>query len=228
MTVCSPSADVVAHAYFAQAPKRISFLRPDTLSSLLFFADIVPGTRCVVIDGCAGLVTGSAAARLGGRGIVASCIDPLKAQRFDSLKYQRLGSAGWSCIRAVDLCSLTRGVLSSQLASQQHNTLHGDRTLDQDECEDRDENGGSCEKTSVELMRVDQNEVRMMTEDGNKDVLDMESSQKESAETSNENASPAGNVDFEKGRQRIAARVPMTFASDEEVSCSSPALTSLS
>ncbi len=69
-TLVRPSAAALAQAYFAKSPARIAHLRADSLALLLSLANIGAHARVLVMEACAGLVTGAVAERLGGHGMV--------------------------------------------------------------------------------------------------------------------------------------------------------------
>ncbi|XP_062077947.1 uncharacterized protein LOC133782627 [Humulus lupulus] len=63
-----PVARSICEAYFKKYPSRIGFLRVDTLSLLLSFANVSANSEALVVDMVGGLVTGAVAERLGGTG----------------------------------------------------------------------------------------------------------------------------------------------------------------
>ncbi|CAI5530832.1 unnamed protein product, partial [Closterium sp. Naga37s-1] len=67
-----PTADSVCEAYFAKAPARIGFLRPDSLAMLLAMANVGAHSHLLVLDGTGGLITAAAAQRMGGHGAICS------------------------------------------------------------------------------------------------------------------------------------------------------------
>ncbi|CAI5502814.1 unnamed protein product [Closterium sp. Naga37s-1] len=67
-----PTADSVCEAYFAKAPARIGFLRPDSLAMLLAMANVGAHSQLLVLDGTGGLITAAAAQRMGGHGAICS------------------------------------------------------------------------------------------------------------------------------------------------------------
>jgi hypothetical protein len=71
VTVRAPSARAVCECVAAKNPARLYGLRKDTLGVLLSAANVGTGARVLCVDGCAGLLLGAAAERLGGHGYVS-------------------------------------------------------------------------------------------------------------------------------------------------------------
>nr|XP_043633880.1 tRNA (adenine(58)-N(1))-methyltransferase non-catalytic subunit trm6 [Erigeron canadensis] len=67
-----PVARSICDTYFKKYPARIGFLRVDTLSLLLSFANVTAQSDVLVVDMVGGMVTGAVAERLGGTGYVCS------------------------------------------------------------------------------------------------------------------------------------------------------------
>uniref|UniRef100_A0A803PG08 tRNA (adenine(58)-N(1))-methyltransferase non-catalytic subunit TRM6 n=1 Tax=Cannabis sativa TaxID=3483 RepID=A0A803PG08_CANSA len=68
-----PVARSICEAYFKKYPSRIGFLRVDTLSLLLSFANISANSEALVVDMVGGLLTGAVAERMGGTGTGQVC-----------------------------------------------------------------------------------------------------------------------------------------------------------
>ena len=69
-TLVRPTARSLGEAHFTNTPHKIQHLRADTLALLLSLANIGAHGRVLVLESCAGLVTGAAAERMGGYGNV--------------------------------------------------------------------------------------------------------------------------------------------------------------
>ncbi|KAL7614919.1 hypothetical protein Lser_V15G05061 [Lactuca serriola] len=67
-----PFARSICDTYFKKYPARIGFLRVDTLSLLLSFANVSAHSDVLVVDMIGGLITGAVAERLGGTGYVCN------------------------------------------------------------------------------------------------------------------------------------------------------------
>lgn len=67
-----PFARSICDTYFKKYPARIGFLRVDTLSLLLSFANVSAHADVLVVDMIGGLITGAVAERLGGTGYVCN------------------------------------------------------------------------------------------------------------------------------------------------------------
>ncbi|XP_062098297.1 uncharacterized protein LOC133804148 isoform X2 [Humulus lupulus] len=67
-----PVTRSICEAYFKKYPARIGFLRVDTLSLLLSFANVSANSDVLVVDMVGGLLTGAVAERMGGTGHVCS------------------------------------------------------------------------------------------------------------------------------------------------------------
>ncbi|KAK1406615.1 hypothetical protein QVD17_42079 [Tagetes erecta] len=67
-----PFARSICDTYFKKYPARIGFLRVDTLSLLLSFANVTAQSDVLVVDMIGGLITGAVAERLGGTGYVCN------------------------------------------------------------------------------------------------------------------------------------------------------------
>ncbi|KAL8255100.1 hypothetical protein R6Q59_033321 [Mikania micrantha] len=67
-----PFARSICDTYFKKYPARIGFLRVDTLSLLLSFANVMAQSDVLVVDMIGGLLTGAVAERLGGTGYVCN------------------------------------------------------------------------------------------------------------------------------------------------------------
>ncbi|KAI7756288.1 hypothetical protein M8C21_032833 [Ambrosia artemisiifolia] len=67
-----PFARSICDTYFKKYPSRIGFLRVDTLSLLLSFANVTAQSDVLVVDMIGGLITGAVAERLGGTGYVCN------------------------------------------------------------------------------------------------------------------------------------------------------------
>lgn len=65
-----PFARSICDTYFKKYPARIGFLRVDTLSLLLSFANVTAQSDVLVVDMIGGILTGAIAERLGGTGYV--------------------------------------------------------------------------------------------------------------------------------------------------------------
>ncbi|KAI3799939.1 hypothetical protein L1987_35245 [Smallanthus sonchifolius] len=67
-----PISRSICDTYFKKYPSRIGFLRVDTLSLLLSFANVTAHSDVLVVDMIGGLLTGAVAERLGGTGYVCN------------------------------------------------------------------------------------------------------------------------------------------------------------
>ncbi|KAJ9542237.1 hypothetical protein OSB04_028743 [Centaurea solstitialis] len=67
-----PFARSICDTYFKKYPARIGFLRVDTLSLLLSFANVTAHSDVLVVDMIGGILTGAVAERLGGTGYVCN------------------------------------------------------------------------------------------------------------------------------------------------------------
>ncbi|KAL3640971.1 hypothetical protein CASFOL_015939 [Castilleja foliolosa] len=67
-----PFARSICEAYFKKHAEKIGFLRVDTLSLLLSFANVTAHADVLILDKLDGLVTGAVAERLGGMGYVCN------------------------------------------------------------------------------------------------------------------------------------------------------------
>ncbi|XP_076953325.1 uncharacterized protein LOC143627366 [Bidens hawaiensis] len=67
-----PFARSICDTYFKKYPSRIGFLRVDTLSLLLSFANVTAQSDVLVVDMIGGLLAGAVAERLGGTGYVCN------------------------------------------------------------------------------------------------------------------------------------------------------------
>ncbi|XP_012835735.1 PREDICTED: tRNA (adenine(58)-N(1))-methyltransferase non-catalytic subunit trm6 isoform X1 [Erythranthe guttata] len=67
-----PFARSICEAYFKKQGEKIGFLRVDTLSLLLSFANVTSHSDVLVLDMLDGLITGAVAERLGGMGYVCN------------------------------------------------------------------------------------------------------------------------------------------------------------
>ncbi|XP_076956171.1 uncharacterized protein LOC143631234 [Bidens hawaiensis] len=67
-----PFARSICDTYFKKYPSRIGFLRVDTLSLLLSFANVTAHSDVLVVDMIGGLLAGAVAERLGGSGYVCN------------------------------------------------------------------------------------------------------------------------------------------------------------
>uniref|UniRef100_A0A915I2R9 tRNA (adenine(58)-N(1))-methyltransferase non-catalytic subunit TRM6 n=1 Tax=Romanomermis culicivorax TaxID=13658 RepID=A0A915I2R9_ROMCU len=82
---------LLSHVYYHKDTDKICGLRLDHLSSILNYADVQPGTKVLVVENCAGLVTGGVLERLAGNGAClhfhrndqAQAIPALNAMNFD-------------------------------------------------------------------------------------------------------------------------------------------------
>ena len=81
VTVRAPSARWVCECVAAKNPARLYGLRKDTLGVLLSAANVGTGARVLCLDGCAGLLLGAAAERLGGHGCVSRRANPSPGSR---------------------------------------------------------------------------------------------------------------------------------------------------
>jgi hypothetical protein len=153
-------------------------------------------------------VTGAVAQRLGGYGIVASCVHPVLPQRFDTLKYLRLGTGGWNSIRAVDLPSLTRPKKGT--AHDLYEFPHNERDLTPVKC-------GNGDTIEHDFQDVQENTEKNAwpNADGRHDLRGTDVNC--SAHSEAMRGSSFASEDLDKGRQRMYSRVPMQFASSEEV-----------
>jgi tRNA (adenine58-N1)-methyltransferase non-catalytic subunit len=64
-----PCAQTLVECMHARNPQIINSLRPDSLSQLLHYAEIGPGSKVMVVDSTSGLVLGAVVERLGEQGL---------------------------------------------------------------------------------------------------------------------------------------------------------------
>lgn len=67
-----PTTVSISRAYWSRSPLRVNFLRPDSLAQMLAYANVYAGTRALVHDTGAGLLTGAVAERLAASGSLLS------------------------------------------------------------------------------------------------------------------------------------------------------------
>lgn len=81
VTTIRPTPATLLKASFEREPRRVLFLRDDTLAQLMSWANVGAGQRTLVVETAGGLVTGTAAYRQGGQGqIIAVHIGANPAQ----------------------------------------------------------------------------------------------------------------------------------------------------
>ncbi|WFD43589.1 tRNA (adenine(58)-N(1))-methyltransferase non-catalytic subunit trm6 [Malassezia psittaci] len=69
-TPIPPSLNNVAWYNFERHPDKIRYLRPDSLSQMLSFANVQSGGKYVIVDGVGGLLTGAVLERMAGKSTV--------------------------------------------------------------------------------------------------------------------------------------------------------------
>ncbi|XP_039125767.1 tRNA (adenine(58)-N(1))-methyltransferase non-catalytic subunit trm6 isoform X1 [Dioscorea cayenensis subsp. rotundata] len=105
-----PFTRSICEAYFKKYPNRIGFLRIDTLSLLLSFANISAYSDVLLVDMVGGLLTGSVAERLGGTGYVCNTyfggtshsLDIARIFNFSSEFDSRIVQASYSHLCSVE------------------------------------------------------------------------------------------------------------------------------
>lgn len=126
-TVHRTTTRSIAETLFAWRPERIQWMRADTLAMLLTMANIGAHGRALILDGCAGLVTGAVAERMGGFGQVGNLkwLLPLPEQQQCSLCLLpgRLASSWQTVPCATDTMKTSKALLMMWLCGARGTTL---------------------------------------------------------------------------------------------------------
>jgi tRNA (adenine-N(1)-)-methyltransferase non-catalytic subunit len=74
----SPTLQNIVETIFEKDPKKISYLRSDTISQILTFGNIRAGSRVLIVENVGGLIVGACLSRMGGYGVILNGYDQPK------------------------------------------------------------------------------------------------------------------------------------------------------